>query len=178
MKHLEFKGKYLDLLLSGKKKCTIRRRVYVSPGELVYIHCGGRIVGKAKIRSVRKISLDDIDSRIAEMEGFSERDDLVREISQYYGDGDLYLIEFDFEPFENPVEPHAMYYGDRDLAEVAREALKSNELGNEEKRIIEIFLKTGSIRKTAFRLGGMSKRGIVRKTIRKALKLMSENEMD
>ena len=176
MKHLEFKRKYLEFLLSGKKRSTIRKRAYVKPGEPVYVHCGGKIVGMARIRGVRKISLSDIDDQIARMEGFSDREELVRELDRYYDSKDLYLIEFDFEPFENPVEPHAMHYGNNDLVEVARKAMESDELGEEERRIIELFLKTGSIRKTAFRLGGISKRGVVREAIRKALKLVSENE--
>ncbi len=57
MKHLEFKGKYLEKLMSKEKKTTIRRRANLKPNDEVFIHCGGKIIGKAKIRDVKKIKI-------------------------------------------------------------------------------------------------------------------------
>ncbi len=176
MKHLEFRRKYLDLLISGKKRSTIRKRAYVIPGETVFVHCGGMIIGKAKITSVRKISLENIDDKIAEMDGFSSIHELLDEINSYYCNSDLYLIEFELEKFCKPVTPHEMYYEGENLMEIARRALKSSALTQEEKEIIDLFLKTGSIRKTALKLGGISKRGLVRKVMRKAFRVVRELE--
>ncbi|WP_456478283.1 ASCH domain-containing protein [Geoglobus ahangari] len=177
MKHLEFKGKYLQKLLSGEKRATIRKRVYVKPGELVYVHCGGKIVGRARIKDVREIGLDEIDEEIARKEGFESAEELVAELRGYYSDRDrLYLIEFDFEPFEKPLDPAEMYYENDDLIEIARKAVDSDALSEEEKEVLRLFLKTGSIRKTAFRLGGLSRRGVVREALRKARKIVNEQK--
>ncbi|WP_456370183.1 ASCH domain-containing protein [Geoglobus sp.] len=177
MRHLEFKGKYLQKLLSGEKRATIRKRVYVKPGELVYVHCGGKIIGKARIRSVREIRLDEIDDEIAGMEGFKSAEELVSEIRDYYSDRDrLYLIEFDLEPFERPLDPAEMYYENDDLIEIARRAVESDALSEDEKEVLRLFLKTGSIRKTAFRLGGLSRRGVVREALRKARAIVNEQK--
>ncbi len=178
MKHLEFKRKYLDLLLSGKKRSTIRKRVYVKPGDEVYIHCGGMIIGKAKIISIREININEVDDEIARMEGLNSKDELLNELSDYYQDSDLFLIEFDFRKFESPITPHEMHYGNKNILEIAKKALESQELTEGEKKIIELFLKTKSIRRTAFILGGMSKRGIVRNAIRKAIRVVKEHEID
>ncbi|AKG91353.1 hypothetical protein GAH_01345 [Geoglobus ahangari] len=177
MKHLEFKGKYLQKLLSGEKRATIRKRVYVKPGELVYVHCGGNIVGRARIKDVREIGLDEIDEEVARKEGFESVEELVAELRGYYSDRDrLYLIEFDFEPFEKPLDPAEMYYENDDLIEIARKAVDSDVLSEEEKEVLRLFLKTGSIRKTAFRLGGLSRRGVVREALRKARKIVNEQK--
>ncbi len=177
MKHLEFKGKYLQKLLSGEKRATIRKRAYVSPGELVYVHCGGKIIGKARILDVREIGIDEIDDDVARMEGFDSAEELLEEIRNYYTGRDrLYLIEFDFEPFEKPLDPAEMYYENADLVEIARKALESGMVSEDDKEVLRLFLRTGSIRKTAFRLGGLSKRGVVREALRRAKKIVNEQK--
>ena len=177
MKHIEFKGKYAEKILKGEKTATIRKRVYVKPNDVVFVHSGGKIIGKARIKEVRQIDIQDLDHELARKEGFDNIEELMDEIREYYGEGkDLYLIEFDFEPFDEPLDPEKMYYDGSSLSEIARKALKLDSFSEDEKRILELFLKTGSIRKTAFRLGGLSKRGIVRKTIRKAFKAVREKE--
>ncbi len=172
MKHLEFKRKYLKSLISGEKRSTIRKRAYVKPDEHVYIHCGGMVIGKARIISVRKLRIEDIGDEIARMEGFSNKYELLNELNSYYSNSGLYLIEFDFEKFSKPLSPYEMHYEKRSLMDVASEALKLEEMSPNERKIIELFLETGSIRKTAFRLGGLSKRDVVRETIRKAFRVV------
>lgn len=177
MKHLEFKGKYLQKLLNGEKRATIRRRVYVKPGELVYVHCGGKIIGRARISDVRKLSIDEIDDQIAKKEGFNSAEELKAEIKRYYSQNDsLYLIEFDFEPFDSPVDPAEMYYENEDLVEIAKKAIESESLSDEDRKILRLFIRTGSIRKTAFMLGGLNRRGIVRETLRRARKIVNEQK--
>ena len=178
MKHLEFRRKYLNLLKSGKKRSTIRKKAHVKTGDHVLVHCGGMIIGKAKIISIKKIRIDSIDDEIARMEGFSSRSELVKELRNYYSSSESYLIEFEFEELEKPVTPREMYYENRDLSDVAKRALDFPDLNQNEKKIIELFLKTGSIRKTAFRLGGISKRGIVRDALRKAVEIVKKYERE
>ena len=40
-------------------------------------------------------------------------------------------------------------------------------LNEADRRILELFVKTGSIRRTAMKLGSMKKRGVIRKILRK-----------
>ncbi|AIY89463.1 ASCH domain-containing protein [Geoglobus acetivorans] len=177
MKHLEFKGKFAEKLLKGEKTSTIRKRVYVKPEELVYVHSGGKIIGKARIKNIRQISFSEIDDEIARKEGFSSADELLQELKQYYSqEENLYLIEFEFTPFETPVNPAELYYKNSDLMEIAKKALKSDGLNDKEKKVIELFLRTGSIRKTALRLGGLWKRGEVRDVLRKACTIINEQK--
>ncbi len=170
MKHLEFKDRYKELLLNGKKTATIRTQCYVKEGDEVFVHCGGKIIGTAKIKKIEGRNLEEIDDRIARADGFESREDLINEIRKIYGDPKkVYVIWFDFKPFKNEIDPHEMYYSDADLVEVARRALENLSLSQGDRKILEIFLKTQSIRKTAMKLGGIKKRGIVRKVLRKCL---------
>ncbi len=170
MKHLEFKDRYKELLMSGRKRATIRTRCYVKEGDEVFVHCGGKIIGTAKIRKVEERSLDELDDEIARADGFESREELIEEIKRLYGNPKkVYVVWFDFKPFKNEIDPHEMYYSDLDLLEVAKRALENLDLSNKDRKILEIFLKTQSIRKTAMKLGGIKKRGIVRSVLRKCL---------
>ncbi len=170
MKHVEFKERYKDLLLSGRKKVTVRVQCYVKEGDEVFVHCGGKIVGTAKITKIEERSLDEIDERIAKADGFESKDELINEIREIYGNPKrLYVIWFNFKPFKKEIDPHAMYYEDRDLVEIAKIALENLNLSQDDRKILEIFLKTQSIRKTAMKIGGIKKRGIVRKVLRRCL---------
>jgi len=176
MKHLEFKEKYLKKLMSGEKTVTIRRRAYVKPNDVVFVHCGGKIIGKAKIKRVEKIKREDLNEEIAKKDGFESFEDFIREINNYYSDRDLYLIEFELEPFDQPLDPKEMYYGEEDLTEIAKKALDSEKLSEKEREILKLFIRTGSIRKTARKIGGLKNRGIVREVLRKAYKIAIEQK--
>jgi len=176
LKHLEFKEKYLEKLLSSEKTITIRRRAYVKPNDVVFVHCGGKIIGKAKIKDVRKIKREELNEEIAKKDGFDSFEDFIKEINDYYSDQELYLIEFELEPFENPLDPREMYYGEEDLIEIAKKALNSEKLSEREKEILKLFIRTGSIRKTARKIGGLKNRGIVREVLRKAYKIAFDNQ--
>ncbi|WP_457549833.1 ASCH domain-containing protein [Archaeoglobus sp.] len=170
MKHLEFKDKYKELLLSGRKKATIRLQCYVREGDEVFVHCGGKIIGTAKIKKVEERSLEDVDEELAKADGFNSKEELINEIKKLYGcPKKVYVIWFDFKPFKNGIDPHEMYYSNVDLVEIAKKALESLSLSEGDRRILELFIKTQSIRKTAIKLGGIKKRGIVRKVLRKCL---------
>ncbi len=170
MKHLEFKDKYKELLLSGKKTATIRTQCYVKEGEEVFVHCGGKIIGTAKIKKVEERSLEEIDDETAKADGFESREELLEEIKRLYGNPKkVYVIRFEFKPFKKEIDPHEMHYGYFDLIEVAKKALENLNLSQSDRKILEIFLRTQSIRKTAMKLGGIKKRGVVRKVLRKCL---------
>ncbi|MET1124855.1 MAG: ASCH domain-containing protein [Archaeoglobaceae archaeon] len=166
MKHLEFDGKYAELILSGRKRATIRKWVKLREGDEVYVHSGGKIIGKARILSVEKKKIDELSEEDAILDGFSSREELLAELKRLGYDGEVYVVKFEFEPME-AADPRNFYYGDADLEEVAKLALRELELSDDERRLLEMFLKYGSIRKVAARLGGWRKRGVVRKVLRK-----------
>ncbi len=167
LKHIEFKKKYKRKLLSGKKNCTIRKRCYVSEGDEVFVHCGGKIIGKAKITRVEERKLEELDDEIAREEGFRSREELINEVRKIYGDCEkVYVIRFEFKPLDRPINPEELYYKQRDLKEIAERALKELELSEEEKRILELFLECGSVKKAAMKLGGIWERKRVRNVLR------------
>jgi len=168
MKHLEFKDRYRDLLISGKKRATIRVQCPYKKGQKVYVHCGGEIIGVARITDIEEKRIDELTEEDAKEDGFESLEELINEIKKIYGNPDkVYVIRFEFRGFEEGINPHEMYYGDADLMEVAKLALDKLELKREERKILELFVKTGSIRKAAMKMGGIKKRGIIRKVLRK-----------
>jgi len=170
MKHLEFKEIYRDLLLSGRKRATVRLQCYVKEGDEVFVHCGGKIVGTARIRKVEEKFLDEIDNDVARDDGFESKEELIKSIREIYGNPKkVYVIRFDFKPFKREIDPHEMYYSDIDLLDVAKKALENLKLSRGERKILETFIRTQSIRKTAVRIGGIRKRGIVRRVLRSCL---------
>lgn len=165
MKHLEFRRKYADLLLSGEKRVTIRKWTNLKEGDEVYVHCGGKIVGKAKIKSIERKKISELTDEEARLDGFKDRNEMLEELERMGYGGEVYVIHFEFEPTQS-VNPHKMYYGDADLLEVAELALKHLDLDERDREVLKVFLKYGSIRKAAGKLGGSRKRGEVRKVLR------------
>ncbi len=166
MKHLEFTRNYGEALLTGIKRATIRKWTNLRVGDEVYVHCGGRIIGKAKITAVERKRLEELTDEDARMDGFQGREELLNELKKLGYEGYVYLIKFDFEPMDS-INPHNMYYGTADLEEIAKKALQNLELSDRDREILELFLKSGSIRRAAAKLGGWKKRGEIRKILRK-----------
>ncbi len=166
MKHLEFTRNYGEALLKGIKRATIRKWTNLRVGDEVYVHCGGKIIGKAKITDIEKKKLEEITDEDAKLDGFQNREELLNELKKLGYEGYVYLIKFDFEPMDS-VNPHNMYYGDADLEEIAKKALQNLELSERDRKILELFLRSGSIRKAAAKLGGWKKRGEIRKVLRR-----------
>ncbi|WP_290597929.1 MULTISPECIES: ASCH domain-containing protein [unclassified Archaeoglobus] len=166
MKHLEFKKKYADLLLSGEKRVTIRNWTNLKEGDEAYVHCGGKIIGKARIKAVERKKISELSDEEARLDGFKNKEEMLEELEKMgYGD-EVYVIRFDFEPVKF-INPHNMYYGNADLVEIAKKSLKHLDLDERDKEVLATFLKYGSIRRAARRLGGSRKRGEIRKVLRK-----------
>jgi hypothetical protein len=177
MKHLEFKDKYKELLKSGKKTATIRLHCNLKKGDEVFVHCGGEIIGTAKIIDVQEKRLDELTEDDAKADGFNSLEELLEELRKLYGKPKrVYIVRFKFNEFRKSVVPHEMYYGDADLVDIAKKALENLNLNEKDRRILELFVQTGSIRRTAMKLGGYKKRGIIRKILRKCyLELKKKN---
>ena len=176
MKHLEFKRRYAKALIEGKKRLTIRKWTNLKEGDEVLVHSGGKIIGKAKISSIQKKHVSEITDEEAKLDGFKDAEELRREIERMGYDGEVYLIYFDFEPLE-AVNPHNLYYGDAELEEIARKSLEHLELDERDRKVLETFLKYGSIRRAARKLGGVRKRGEIRKVLRKCYKQLLERSL-
>jgi hypothetical protein len=98
MKHLEFKKKYADLLLSGEKRVTIRNWTNLKEGDEAYVHCGGKIIGKARIKAVERKKISELSDEEARLDGFKNKEEMLEELEKMgYGD-EVYVIRFDFEP--------------------------------------------------------------------------------
>ena len=173
---LMFSKKYLKELLSGSKLTTIRAgNVRYRPGDIVLVYCGGLVLGRARILRVERKKLIDLTKEDARRDGFSSMQELLKALKQHYPnirrDTPLTLIEFEWvERFETPLSDTEYSWNyDRGPLEVAKLALeKLNDLSFEERIVLETFVKTGSIRKAARKLGGLSTRPLVRGVLKRA----------
>ncbi len=162
------KAELWPLVVEGKKRITIRKRTKLRPGDDVLIHAGGKIVGRARVIRVYRKSVDEIGEEEAKKEGIP-LEKLKSMLRKLYGSGHVYIIEFELlEVFNPPLDPHERAYGGLEPAEIAIEGLKRKLYENEEeKRILELVAREKSIRKVAQTLGGLEKRRIIRKILRK-----------
>jgi len=171
-----FSKKYLNDLLSGSKLATIRAgNVKYKPGDVVLVYCGGLVLGRAKILRVERRKLIDLTEEDARRDGFSSLRELLKALKQHYPnikrDTPLTVIEFEWvEKFETPLSDTEYSWNyDMEPLEVAKLALeKLNDLSFEERAILETFVKAGSVRRAARKLGGLSTRPLVRGVLRRA----------
>lgn len=175
MKHLAFSGKYAEEILKGRKRATIRKRINLKPQDVAFVHSGGKIIGIAKITSVEKKKIEELTEEDAKLDGFESKEEMMRELKRLGYRGEVYLIKFEFEPM-GFADPYALHYGEMDLKEIAREALKKLELSERDRKILELFLRCGSIRRAAVKLGGLSKRKEIRDVLRRCYEALREED--
>ena len=171
-KYLMLKKEYLPLVLSGKKKISIRKRTSLREGDLFYIHSGGKVWGIGRVTKVERLKMSEIGEEHARLEGM-DLDELRKELQKIYGKKDipLYVVHFEIvKVFPEPMDVETRFYGNYTPADIARLALKHRifEGDAEAERILRRLAETGSIRKVAQELGGLKKRGKVRAIVRKA----------
>ncbi|MCD6559953.1 MAG: ASCH domain-containing protein [Palaeococcus sp.] len=174
MEHLKFDGRYKDALISGRKRATIRlNRVSLNPGDEVLIHSGGYVLGFARIRRVERKKVRELTDEDAKLDGFRNRGELIRALGKHYrnlsSEMDITLIEFELvEKFQKPVLSADFPYEGNLPLEIAEKALKYLDLQEEDERLIRLFLREGSLRKAAYKLGGLHERHKIRKVLRRA----------
>ena len=175
MKHLEFDGKYIGSILSGRKRATVRlgRRPKLKEGDVVLIHAGGYAIGKAVVEKVESKTVKELTDEDAILDGFSNRGELIRALKEHYryvtDDSPAHVVIFRLvEKFEKPVMSSDYAYEGNLPGEIAEMALRHLDLSDEDRRLIELFLKTGSLRKAAYKLGGLNKRYLIREALRRA----------
>jgi len=176
-RHLMIKSKFLNDILKGTKRATIRLgKVQVKSREF-YIHSGGQIIAKARLKRITYKRISELTDDDAKIDGFSSRDELINALKEHYGDikDDDYvtIIEFDIIEFLNKTEEKT-YYG-LNAYEIAKLALKYLNLPEEERKILEALVKTRSIRYVAKKFfGKLSKRWKVRRLISRVAKELYE----
>jgi len=179
-RHLMVKGKYVDLILSGKKTLTIRLGIVKPRYEEIIVHGGGRPIAKVKVTRVYHKRIKELSDNDAAKDGFRSREELVKELKRIYEDLDendwVTLIEFKVIQRLDQLSQEHPYMG-LEPADLARLGLRylSNELNAEEKKILLDLTRTNSIRATAYRLfGGIEKRHIVRRVLHKILNKLKD----
>ncbi len=179
--HLMLRSKYLKKLLEcgvGGITRTIRIGIVKPKFREVYVHSAGKVVAKVEIvRTIYK-RVRDLTDEDAKLDGFSSREELIRELKKLYGDvrPDTYVTILELKVLEYLNMTDDAVNASLSPVEIARLALYYNvPLSEEEKKILKMLLDVGSLRKLAIKLfGTIEKRWIIRKVVRKALRLLQE----
>jgi len=174
-RHLMVKGEFVDDILSGRKRTTIRLgRVHVKHNELI-IHGGGRPVAKVRVTNIVYKRVSELTDEDAVKDGFRNRKELLEALRQMYGEfrDDDYVTIIEFEVIQDlsSLEPQDPYLG-LEPADIARLGLRylADILSDEDKRVLKDLTSTNSIRSTAIRLyGSIERRWRVRRVLRRVL---------
>ncbi len=175
-KYLMVKGNFLDAILKGRKRITIRRRTRLKAGDKFYIHSMGKIWGIGEVTKVEKIMKDEIGDEIAKEEGMT-LEELKKYLDRFYGKKNvpLYVIHFRVaEVFPEPKDPEKDVYGGMRPGKIAALALKYLHLDEEAMKILRRLKETDSIRAVAIEMGGLNRRKKVRAILRKAVEMLKE----
>ncbi len=175
MRHLEFDGRYARAIVSGRKRATVRlgRKPNLKPGDEILIHSGGRVIARAVVERVESKRVDELSDEDALLDGFSNRKELIDALKRHYRDVDndsqAHIVVFRVvKKFERPVMSSDYTYEGNLPLEIAEKALKHLDLPDEDRKLIELFLQAGSLRKAAYRLGGLNRRYMIRDALRRA----------
>lgn len=173
-RHLMVKGEYVDLILKGVKKTTIRLGVVTPKYKEIIVHGGGRPVAVVRIVNVKHKRIKELTEEDAKKDGFSSVKTLIKELKKSYGnikpDDIVTIIEFNVVKKLTELDIEEPWLGLKPV-EIARIALRyCKNIPEDDRKILEDLTRTESIRKTAIRLfGNINKRWKIRKTLRKYL---------
>lgn len=178
-RHLMLKGRYVDAILEGRKKATIRKGLVKVKYEELIVHGAGRPVAKVRVRDVIYKRLSELTDDDAKLDGFKSKEELLRELERTYGrlrpDDVVTIIIFDVVQDLTKLEPSDPYLG-LSPSDIARLALRYlDNISEEERTVLLELTRTNSIRAAALRLyGDISKRWKVRRVVRRAVKALLE----
>lgn len=178
-RHLMMRKDYVDALLSGLKKSTIRLGIVKPKYRELILHSSGRPVAKVLVKNVYYKKLYELSDEDAVKDGFSNVQELLRNLERIYGklplDSYVTIIELEvLERFDH-VEPKDPYYGLKpvDIARIALRYFGREEFSEEELKILYELTRCSSIRAGALKLyGDLNKRHLVRRVLRKAARLL------
>ena len=102
VKRLRFRDEFIPLILSGRKRATIRaERGDIEVGDVVYLTSlsMGRAFGKARITNITRKRVCELSDEDARKDGFRDRYILIEALKSIYGrdveEMDIYVIEFE-----------------------------------------------------------------------------------
>ena len=86
--YLRFKEKYLENILNGRKRVTVRYGIVKPRFSLVYVVCCDAIYAEAFITKVYYTKLGRLGNDIVAAEGFESMAELINELREIYGNVD------------------------------------------------------------------------------------------
>jgi len=175
-RHLMVKGEYVDMILSGRKRATIRLGIVKVKYPELIVHGGGRPIAKVKVTDVVHKRVSELTDEDAREDGFNNVKELLDVLRRVYGDvkPDDYvtIIKFQVTQDLSKLEPEHPYLG-LEPADVARLGLRylRGELSDKEAEILRDLTVTRSIRATSIRFfGTIEKRWIIRRLLKRVLR--------
>ncbi len=178
-RHIMLKGEYVEKLLKGEKKSTIRKGYVIPKYKEMIVHGGGRPVAIIKITNVTRKRVRELTDEDAKKDGLENKEKLIEELKKAYDDlseDDLVtIIEFELVKRLDHLEPQDPWMGLKPV-EIARLALRYlDNLNDDERKILMTMTRAGSIREAAIRLyGTIEARWRVRRVLKKALRELIE----
>ncbi len=178
-RHLMVKGKYVDLILQGKKVTTIRKGYWIPKSKEIILHGGGRPFAVAEITDVIYKRVSELTDEDALRDGLKNKEELVKELKKAYGevnpDDLVTIIKFRVIKKLTELDVKDPYMGLKPV-EVARLALRYlDNLSDEDKKILRVLTQAGSLREAAIRLyGDIGARWRIRRVLKRALREMVE----
>ena len=173
------RGEYIDAILSGRKRATIRLGIVKPKYERVMLHGGGRPVAIVRIEKVVHKKVRELTEEDAKLDGFRSKRELLRELHRVYGkvSPEDYVTILYLTVERRISEDEVKKMPPVDLARIALRYLR-NELNEAEVKILEELVRTGSLRKTAVNIyGSIEKRWKIRKILREALRRLKEKNI-
>ncbi len=175
---------YVDLVLSGRKKATVRLGKVIPRYREVIIHGGGRPVCKVKITKVVYKKVSELTDEDARKDGFNSRRELLKELKRVYGkrlngDETVSIIEFEVIQRLDNIKLNDPYLGlkPEDVARLALRYLRK-EFSGEDRKILEEIGKGKSIREVARKFSGdPTRRWRIRAVLRRAARMLTENKI-
>lgn len=174
MRYFEFDGRYVEDILRGKKWVIVRfgRKLNFKEGDIVFIYVGGYVFGKVVIERVESKIVGEFMDEDVFLDGFFSREELIRVFKEYYkyvnDNFFVYVIVFWFiEKFDRFVMSFDYVYEGNLLVEIVEKVFKYFDFLEEDRKLIELFFRMGSLRKVVYRFGGLNKRYLIREVLRR-----------
>ncbi len=182
-KYLSFKRDYLNSVLSGRKRSTIRLGIVTPRNSRVYLECNGKIYGELYIESTEYVKFSELTEKDAVRDGFNSLEELKDALKNIYtnlsGEDWVTIIHFRLiEKYVKPVERSEIEKGVEGVSytEVARLGLAySTYSSSTERRVLTAVAYAGDIDTALEKLSeDISHRrvfGILKKTFKKLVKM-------
>uniref|UniRef100_A0A7J3X6D7 ASCH domain-containing protein n=1 Tax=Thermofilum pendens TaxID=2269 RepID=A0A7J3X6D7_THEPE len=176
-KILHFKRRYVEALLRGSKVTTIRRGIVTPTQDRVFLEADGKVLGEARISSLRFTRLGDLTDADAQRDGFSSKEELLSALREIYPDikQDDWVTVISLEDvtrYSKPIPLEELRERAPDnLEEIARLALAHGVASTLEERRFYALLVSGKRMEEAAAESGLGAAG-ARRSLKKVLKML------